>query len=389
MGAACFISWQRTPWSYTINWCHVSRCCWPKQLMSILSTCHSACIQQQDYALSCLQWAATVWMHVMLSLKDSRHGLSSIYNFFLHFEKSATFDTVVCSKVFYGNTQWNVSLCWFCLNLILFVLIPACGDVDLYFDVCSVLLRWRGSLLRRSQRRGEWHLQTMRLWRIQLVQTNSAFFKFTALFAWLRMSFVWLWMGPQESKGVSKLVPVVSQIFLLTVAQLFCLSRTSRSQVTLSMVTLLLISQWLRHLFRWANVSSSDYCIISSPLLHLYIQWVCEERGALFLFFDWRSSVTTPIEDCTRLYAFMQRFNWQISLRVYHSNITTFHWCGSEDSRADEVGQFACPQTGFVQIQENPVLLWVSQTIVPKFFLSQVFHAWIFPLSGFHYQCDC
>jgi hypothetical protein len=31
-------------------------------------------------------------------------------------------------------------------------------------------------------------------------------------------------MGPQESKGVYKLVPVASQIFLLTVAQLFCLS---------------------------------------------------------------------------------------------------------------------------------------------------------------------
>ena len=187
MGAAWLISWQRPPWSYTINWCHVSRCCRPKQLMSMLSTCHSACIQQQAYALSWLQWAATVWMHVMLSLKDSRHGLSSIYSFFLHFEKSATFGTVGCSKVFYGNTQWNFSLCWFCLNLILFVLIPACGDVVLCFDVRNgggndTCKRW--------------------VWRIQQVQANSAFFKFTALFAWLRMSFVWLWMGPQESKGV-------------------------------------------------------------------------------------------------------------------------------------------------------------------------------------------
>jgi len=50
-------------------------------------------------------------------------------------------------------------------------------------------------------------------------------------------------MGPQESKGVYKLVPVSSQIFLLTVAQLFRLSLTSRSQVTLSTVTLLLITQ--------------------------------------------------------------------------------------------------------------------------------------------------
>ncbi len=101
------------------------------------------------------------------------------------------------------------------------------------------------------------------------------------------------------------------------------------------------------------------------------LQRVCEEKGALFLFFDWRSSLTTPIEDCTRLYVFMQRFNWQSSLRVYHSNTTTFCWCGAEASRADEVGQLACPPE-FVQIQENPVLLWVSQTM-PGFFLSQVF----------------
>ena len=44
MGAAWLISWQRPPWSCTINWCHVSRCCRPKQLMSMLSTCHYACI---------------------------------------------------------------------------------------------------------------------------------------------------------------------------------------------------------------------------------------------------------------------------------------------------------------------------------------------------------
>ena len=46
-----------------------------------------------------------------------------------------------------------------------------------------------------------------------------------------------------KSQKVYKLVPVASQIFLLTLAQLFRLSLTSRSQVTLSMVTLFLISQ--------------------------------------------------------------------------------------------------------------------------------------------------
>jgi hypothetical protein len=38
-------------------------------------------------------------------LPSRAHGLSSIYSLFLHFEKSATFGTVGCSKVFYGNTQ--------------------------------------------------------------------------------------------------------------------------------------------------------------------------------------------------------------------------------------------------------------------------------------------
>ena len=254
-------------------------------------------------------------------------------------------------------------------------------------------MRWRCSLLRCLQRRGGWRLQAMRSWRIQQAQTNSAFFKFTALFVRLRMCFVWLWTGPQESKGVHKLVLVASQIFLLTLAQLFCRSLTSRSQVTLSMVTLLLISQWLRHLFRWANASASDYLIIS-PLLHqLYmldqlLRTECEEeREAWFLFFDWRSSLTTPIEDCTSLYAFMRRFNWQSSLRVYHSNTNTFRWCGAEASRADEVRQLAClPE--FVQIQENPGFLWVSQTIMPEF-SSLRFSCLNFPLSGFLHRCNC
>ena len=67
MGAAWLITWQRPPWSCTRNW---RRCC------------HYTCIQQQAYDSSWFQWAATVWMQVMLSLKDSRHGLSSIYSLF-------------------------------------------------------------------------------------------------------------------------------------------------------------------------------------------------------------------------------------------------------------------------------------------------------------------
>ena len=301
-------------------------------------------------------------MQVMLSLKDSRHGLSSIYSLFLHFEKSATFGTVGYSKVFYGNTQWNFSLCW---------------SAWTFFSFSSSFLH-AVTLLSASMlaTKGGWRLQAMRSWRIQQAQTNSAFFKFTALFAWLRMSFVWLWMSPQESKGVYKLVPVASQIFLLTVAQLFRLSLTSRSQVTLSMVTLFLISQWLRHLFRWANASASDYYIISSPLLQLYmlqpdqlLHSGCEEeREALFLFFDWRSSVTAPIEDCTSLYVFMERFNGQSSLRVYHSNTATFRWCGAEASRADEVGQLACPpEFVSLSLSNNHACIFLSQVFMPAF----------------------
>ena len=71
------------------------------------------------------------------------------------------------------------------------------------------------------------------------------------------------------------------------------------------MVTLFLISQWLHLLFRWANASASDFYINSPPLLQVYmlqpdqlLHTECEEeREALFLFFDGRSSVTTPIDD--------------------------------------------------------------------------------------------
>ncbi len=312
-------------------------------------------------------------MQVMLSLKDSRHGLSSIYSLFLHFEKSATFGTVGYSKVFYGNTQWNFSLCW---------------SAWTFFSFSSSFLH-AVTLLSASMlaTKGGWRLQAMRSWRIQQAQTNSAFFKFTALFAWLRMSFVWLWMSPQESKGVYKLVPVASQIFLLTVAQLFCLSLTSRSQVTLSRVTLLLITQWLRHLFRWANASASDYYIISSPLLQLYmlqpdqlLHSGCEEeREALFLFFDWRSSVTAPIEDCTSLYVFMERFNGQSSLRVYHSTLLLFAGVEQKPHVQTKLDNLLVLQSLF---------LWVSQTIMPAF-SSLRFSCLHFPLSGFHYRCDC
>ena len=312
-------------------------------------------------------------MQVMLSLKDSRHGLSSIYSLFLHFEKSATFGTVGYSKVFYGNTQWNFSLCW-----------SAWTFFSFRPHSC---MRWRCSLLRCLQRRGgdackRWDRDEFSKRKRTLLSSNSR----RSLHDW-GWGFVWLWMSPQESKGVYKLVPVASQIFLLTVAQLFCLSLTSRSQVTLSRVTLLLITQWLRHLFRWANASASDYYIISSPLLQLYmlqpdqlLHSGCEEeREALFLFFDWRSSVTAPIEDCTSLYVFMERFNGQSSLRVYHSTLLLFAGVEQKPHVQTKLDNLLVLQSLF---------LWVSQTIMPAF-SSLRFSCLHFPLSGFHYRCDC
>ena len=227
-------------------------------------------------------------------------------------------------------------------------------------------MRWRCSQLRCLQRRGgdackRWDRDESSKRKRTLLSSNSR----RSLHDW-GWGFVWLWMSPQESKGVYKLVPVASQIFLLTLAQLFRLSLTSRSQVTLSMVTLFLISQWLRHLFRWANASASDYCIISSPLLQLYmlqpdqlLHSGCEEeREALFLFFDWRSSVTAPIEDCTSLYVFMERFNGQSSLRVYHSTLLLFAGVEQKPHVQTKLDNLLVLQSLF---------LWVSQTIMPAF----------------------
>jgi hypothetical protein len=68
----------------------------------------------------------------------------------------------------------------------------------------------------------------------------------------------------------------------------------------------------------------------------------------------------------------MERFNWQSSLRVYHTNTTTFRWCGAEASRADEVRQRVClPE--FVQIQENPGFLLSLSNNHDWIFFPQVF----------------
>ncbi len=53
-----------------------------------------------------------------------------------------------------------------------------------------------------------------------------------------------------------------------------------------------------------------------------------------------------------RIYAKVQLAELVASVPLEHYY---FRWCGTEVSRADEVGQLACPPE-FVQKQENPVL---------------------------------
>ncbi len=130
-----------------------------KRYPHLLAVLHSWPSAENTFLPSCplrrrlVLCSATVWMHVMLSLKVSRHGLSRAYSFFLHFEKSATFGTVVCSKVFYGNTRETrseisayadsaLTLFFSSSSLHVVTLLSAsmfaaffCGDVTLYFDV--------------------------------------------------------------------------------------------------------------------------------------------------------------------------------------------------------------------------------------------------------------
>ena len=171
-----------------------------QELTSMLSTCHYTCIQQQDYDSSWFQWATTVWMQVILSLKDSRHGLSSIYCLFLHFEKSATFGTVDCLQK--HTVKFHLML--ILPGPFLFVLIPAFGDVALCFDVLhrrggvDVCKRWdcdestkrKRTLISSNSRRSlydwgwvlsdcEWVLKS------QKVYINWCL--------WLHKSFCWHW----------------------------------------------------------------------------------------------------------------------------------------------------------------------------------------------------
>ena len=76
-------------------------------------------------------------MQVMLSLKDSRHGLSSIYNFFSTSRKAQHSALLAILRSF-TETHSEISAYADLPELFfLFVLIPACGDVALSFDACN------------------------------------------------------------------------------------------------------------------------------------------------------------------------------------------------------------------------------------------------------------
>ncbi len=47
---------------------------------------------------------------------------------------------------------------------------------------------------------------------------------------------------------------------------------------------------------------------------------------------------------------------------MYHSNTTTFRWCGAEASRADEVGQLPCPpEFVSLSLSNNHACIFLSQ----------------------------
>ena len=163
MGAAWLIFRTQPPWSYTsqmlrylkrMKYYKFTRC------LQICDLLECILVQQEAYESSWFQWAATAWMQVMLSLKDSRHGLSSIYSFLFSFAtlSKAQHSALLVAVRFWGNTQWHFSLCWFCLSL---------------FCRPHPCMRWRCWQLRFLQRRGGWRLQAMTCFSLIHYSTQS------------------------------------------------------------------------------------------------------------------------------------------------------------------------------------------------------------------------
>ena len=160
MGAAWLILRTQPPWSYTsqmlrylkrMKYYKFTRC------LQICDLLECILVQQEAYESSWFQWAATAWMQVMLSLKDSRHGLSSIYSFVRHIEQSATFGTVGRCKVLRKHTVTFQPM----------LILPES------FCRPHPCMRWRCWQLRFLQRRGGWRLQAMTCFSLIHYSTQS------------------------------------------------------------------------------------------------------------------------------------------------------------------------------------------------------------------------
>lgn len=165
MGAAWLIFRTQPPWSYTsqmlrylkrMKYYKFTRC------LQICDLLECILVQQEAYESSWFQWAATAWMQVMLSLKDSRHGLSSIYSFLFSFAtlSKAQHSALLVAVRFSKETRSDISAypdsAWF-----------------FFFGRPYPCMRWRCSQFRFLQRRGGWRLQAMTCFSLIHYSTQS------------------------------------------------------------------------------------------------------------------------------------------------------------------------------------------------------------------------
>ena len=398
MGAAWFISWQRPPWSYTINWCHVSRCCRPKQLMSMLSTCHSACIQQQAYALSWLQWAATVWMHVMLSLKDSRHGLSSIYSFFFSTSRKAQHSALLAvlrsstethSEISaHADSAWTLFFSSSSLHAV--TLLSAsmfaaffCGDVALCFDVrngggndtckrwdCDESSKCKRTLLSSNSRRClhdwgwvlsdcEWVLKSQKV--------------YISWCRWLHKYFCWQWhicfvfLWPQDRKWHFPGWPCFSSV------NDFVISFVEQTQV------LVIAASFLLRCFSCTRFSEcvrrDKHCSCSSIEGH---QWLHRSKTAHACTHLCKGSIGRSRCECTtRTLLLFAGVEQKPHVQTKLDNLLVLQsllkcrkiLCFSESLKQSCLN---FPLSGF------HAWIFLSQVFMPEF-----------SSLGFHYRCDC
>ena len=115
-----------------------------------LGTARGLCLELISVSRHCVD-------ETMLSLKDSRHGLSSIYNFVRHIEQSAIYGTVGRCKVLRKHTVTFQPM----------LILPES------FCRPHPCMRWRCWQLRFLQRRGGWRLQAMTCFSLIHYSTQS------------------------------------------------------------------------------------------------------------------------------------------------------------------------------------------------------------------------